>query len=683
MRIPHPFKTLPVQISANGGISSRKISSGLIAGILALNLIVAAVLGWLVDRSADQANLGALRSSVEHLQGAEESISGVFDRTETTLGLVGDQYKLFRDGRATRESLSSVLTRANATLRSPYGVRIADHNGLVTYGDAGQMDGQVRIASQSYFMTLRDNAKASLAISSPMASKVADQSFIIVAKRISERDGTFIGIAFTAIPVPSLAPGTSNHPLAPGEVIELRNDKFGLIAIYPASREPVGTAGSDNMPPVLQGLKAESAHEPMTYRTTSADGGITRQYYLREIDGKPLFIVAGAPTAMNIIEWQVTAGVALTVFILILLGSSFAGLWVYRVWRYQATHVQSLAASEAAFRSVFDNAPVGMELVSLDGKLLKVNVAQCELLGYTMEELVGKPLADITDPDDIEKDQAASDFVQTNTKAPLKREKRYIHKNGRTIWTQRTVVLARDISGKPSYLIAQIEDITQRKEEQTQIEGFAYLDTLTGLPNRRTLMDRLSRGIKQAAWSNTSLGLLFIDLDGFKKINDTLGHDIGDEILKVAASRLKSCVRGEDTVARQGGDEFVIIIKELSEPTHAALVAQKVVTTMAVPIQIGEQTLRISASIGVAISPPAGGVTIDELIKQADTAMYWTKQAGRNGYRFYEDRPENQPLTTVSNPVTNSVKPSAPSRKPTTRQTERGQEDMQESLFQE
>lgn len=178
-------------------------------------------------------------------------------------------------------------------------------------------------------------------------------------------------------------------------------------------------------------------------------------------------------------------------------------------------------------------------------------------------------------------------------------------------------------------------DITERKAAEARIHQLAYYDSLTGLPNRSLLMDRLSQALSQARRFGRSLAIMFLDLDDFKRINDTLGHHAGDELLKQAGRRLTGCVRAADTISRQGGDEFVIVLAEIGQPADAALVAEKVVQAMAAPFDVAGQALTITVSIGISVHPINGTDDVHELMKKADIAMYAAKRAGRNRFEFH------------------------------------------------
>ncbi len=295
---------------------------------------------------------------------------------------------------------------------------------------------------------------------------------------------------------------------------------------------------------------------------------------------------------------------------------------------------RALRESEERFRNTLEYAPIGVAVASLGGQFLQVNRALCDILGYTGKEMEQLYFQDITHPDDLALELACVKRLLAGEVNSCQIEKRYVRKDGQAVWTQVTQSVLRDAGGEPLSLIAQVEDITERRRAQEQIRQLAYYDTLTGLPNRRLLLDRLRHDLDQARRFQRSLAIMFLDLDRFKQINDTLGHDVGDELLKVVAARLGACIRSGDTVSRQGGDEFVIVLAEIAHAQDAARVAEKTIQSLAEPIVVRGNELRITASIGIAVYPDNGTDDMQELMKKADQAMYAAKEAGRNMYRF-------------------------------------------------
>lgn len=306
-----------------------------------------------------------------------------------------------------------------------------------------------------------------------------------------------------------------------------------------------------------------------------------------------------------------------------------------------------LRVSEARFRNVLEHAPAGIGVTSLDGRFIEVNQFLCNLLGYTREELLQLSFHEITHPDDRARTCEHAQKLLDGEINLYQLEKLDLRKNGQPVWVQVTVSLLRDSAGAPLNFIGQVEDITERKRSQEAIRQLAYYDVLTCLPNRRLLLDRLNQALAQAQRHQRSLAVMFLDLDRFKEVNDTLGHDVGDELLKVVAERLELCVRGGDTVSRQGGDEFVIILSEIAQQRDAALVAEKILEVLSQPVTIQRHKLRITTSIGIAVYTVDSADDAMKLMKKADIAMYQAKEAGRNGFRFYCDCQEIPELETV------------------------------------
>lgn len=231
--------------------------------------------------------------------------------------------------------------------------------------------------------------------------------------------------------------------------------------------------------------------------------------------------------------------------------------------------------------------------------------------------------------------QAISDTMKGVTPV-FQEELRYKTAAGTWKWIRCSgKVVERNTEGGAIRAIGTNLDIHERKTAEEKIRQLAYYDTLTELPNRRLLLDRIHQALFQARRYGRSLAIMFLDLDNFKTVNDTLGHEGGDELLKEVARRLAGCIRTGDTLSRQGGDEFVIVLAEIAKPADTKLVAQKILDTLRNPVQIANLELTATVSIGISIYPDDGTDDVNEMLKQADNAMYMAKNAGRNQYRFF------------------------------------------------
>lgn len=300
--------------------------------------------------------------------------------------------------------------------------------------------------------------------------------------------------------------------------------------------------------------------------------------------------------------------------------------------RKKAEHM--LRESEALFRSIMDNAPIGMAIQSLDGQFLQVNRTLCELTGYKKEALEKLSLDDIVYPDDLVNESNPIQRLIEGKDRYYQIEKR-IRNNGSFAWVEITRSILRNThTGAPLYFIVQVEDINEQILNREKIRYLAYHDILTGLPNRQLLYEQLIKTLALAKRYERIFAILFIDLDKFKNINDTFGHDVGDNLLKEVTSRLNKSFRASDLLARTGGDEFILVLTEIKAPQDAGIVAEKTLKIIRKPIIICNQSMQIGASIGI-VTYPKHGHDITELMKKADSAMYTAKYAGGNQYHFY------------------------------------------------
>jgi diguanylate cyclase (GGDEF)-like protein/PAS domain S-box-containing protein len=295
---------------------------------------------------------------------------------------------------------------------------------------------------------------------------------------------------------------------------------------------------------------------------------------------------------------------------------------------------QALQESEERFRKIFKDGPLGMAVVGLDYSYVKVNNMLCRITGYTEEEFGLLHYADIAHPEDIEDDAQNLKRLQNGEIADYKREKRTVRKNGEYIWVSQTISLIRDEGGAALYFLEMAEDISERKQFEERLAYQASHDELTALPNRNLLADRIRQALLHAHRYHRQVAVMFIDLDHFKFINDSLGHDSGDQLLKIIAGRLSACVRSGDTVARQGGDDFVVVLSDMARSEDAAKIVNKIQTEVCRPIKIEEHDLEVTCSIGIS-AYPRDGTDVQELMKNADVAMFRAKEQGRNNFQYY------------------------------------------------
>ena len=296
---------------------------------------------------------------------------------------------------------------------------------------------------------------------------------------------------------------------------------------------------------------------------------------------------------------------------------------------------ETLRASEARFRSYFELPLVGIALTGPDKRWWEVNDRLCDLLGYRRSQLLRLSWAELTYPDDLATDLAQFERVMNRRIDGFSLEKRFLRQDGALLYASVSTRCVRRSNGVVDYFVTVIQDITERKQAEEHIQHLAHYDALTGLPNRELLSDRLQQAVLRAERDHTQVGVLLVDLDHFKRINDTLGHTVGDQLLREAAQRLRECVRQCDTISRQGGDEFAIVLPDLEANDDAARMAQRILGMVAEPYQLEAHELHVSCSIGISLCP-RDGRSAESLLKNADNALYQAKDMGRNNYQLYQ-----------------------------------------------
>jgi diguanylate cyclase (GGDEF)-like protein/PAS domain S-box-containing protein len=349
---------------------------------------------------------------------------------------------------------------------------------------------------------------------------------------------------------------------------------------------------------LVDGLIAPSLLPPeLEYQIETRDGRRLFRWHLtliRDFDGRPISIA--------------------------MLGSDITQ------WRRVSDHLRLSA-------QMFDSSHEAMVITDRHNLIVSVNDAFTTLTGYTREEALGK------NPRILQSGRHDSAFYQGMWRSLI--EQGYWRGD---IWDRRkdgsfypkylAISAIRDNEGAVSHFSAVFYDVTERKALEDKLDHLAHYDGLTGLPNRMLLQDRVEQAIAQAERQQQKFALLFIDLDGFKRINDELGHPVGDEVLKLVAQRLLAEIRAMDTAARLGGDEFVVILTDIQHGENAGRVAEKVLASLAQPYLVAGRSLALSASIGVSLYP-VDEREAHELLRSADQAMYQAKRDGKRQVRFH------------------------------------------------
>jgi diguanylate cyclase (GGDEF)-like protein/PAS domain S-box-containing protein len=305
-------------------------------------------------------------------------------------------------------------------------------------------------------------------------------------------------------------------------------------------------------------------------------------------------------------------------------------------------HAAALAETEQRFSLAFEAAATGVVITSPEGaraaRIDRVNPAFAGMVGRAGEDLAGESLADFTHPEDLARDQAVYGSLLGGSDHTEQWETRLVAADGRTVWTLVSAALARDDEGRPLYFITQFLDITARRQAQQDLEELSLTDSLTGLANRPLLGDRVQQALARMRREPGTLALILLDLDRFKVVNDSLGHQVGDALLTAVAARLEGVSRADSTVARVGGDEFVVLVEDLPEPEAVNAIAERILDVLREPFRLGDADEEIitTASVGIAVTSDANRES-DDLFREADLALYRAKEAGRDRFALYDE----------------------------------------------
>ena len=299
---------------------------------------------------------------------------------------------------------------------------------------------------------------------------------------------------------------------------------------------------------------------------------------------------------------------------------------------------QALKISEALFRCIFNESPLGIALIdSFTGQIYEVNPMFAKIAGRSSVEMMNIDWMSITHPDDVQEDLDNMALLNAGKISRFTMEKRYLHLDGTSVWINMTIApIVVEDKAHPRHL-CMIEDISERKIIENKINQLAFYDPLTQLPNRRLLLERIEHSIHMEKRERKQFALMMLDLDFFKEVNDNLGHLAGDELLQQVAARITARLRDIDTVARQGGDEFIVLLEGIVLPEDAARVAKEIIADLSQPFQLSQSdSVQIGVSIGISLYPQHGD-NPDTLIDHADQALYQAKDAGRGYFAYFSE----------------------------------------------
>ncbi|MDP2809751.1 MAG: EAL domain-containing protein [Rhodocyclaceae bacterium] len=623
-------------------VSPHRLRFLILAGLVGANLFAWVLAGYSLLHSRQQHELHARTLTQNMAQAVDQSLSGHIGRIDLALRAIADEFeRQLAGGRGLDpKAVDALLTKYQQRLPEVEAIRVSDADGRVIFGKGLNPAERFTWADRDDFTYLRDHIEGGLQVSPPRMGRVSKKLTVGFSRRYNHPDGRFAGVVSAPVAVDHFATFLSGFNVGAQGSLAVRHADLGLIARHPPIDGPAGAVGSTAVSGELAEL-ARSGRVSATDHAGIAADGVARLATYRRIGSAPMAVIATVASDEYLAEWttemhRTVAGIA--GFALL---SLLAGGFLLRLLDRTVCETQMLQESEARQRlaaSVFTHAHEGILISDARQIILDVNPVFSEITGYAREEAVGHT------PQLLNSGRQDADFYKIMWQA--------IRQDGHwegEIWNRRkdgtsyperlTISEVRDGKGEVTHYIGTFYDISLLKQRQDQLEHLAHYDALTQLPNRTLFSDRMTQSLAQARRAGNLVAVCYLDLDGFKQINDECGHDGGDALLIEVARRLRDAMRAGDTVARLGGDEFVLLLGA-DNIEECDRVVTRILKALAAPILVKGQDRSVSGSIGITLFPEDDSDP-DTLLRHADQAMYIAKQGGKNRYQMF-DTSQNQ-----------------------------------------
>ncbi len=614
--------------------AQRRLRTLLFFGALLPPLMFFALGAYALRQSHDQFEQRAELLTQNLAEALERSLTANVEKIDMALDSVVNHLETQLARGPLNASVANAYLRSQNTNRPELeGLRITDPAGQLILGKGVLAEGtqSLSFADREWFTVQRDRPEVGLHLSSPVVSRVNGIWIVSLSRRYRASDGRFAGAVSAAVPLSYLQRQLQSINPGVNGVVALRDLSLGLLARFPEAPGSAAEAvGNRQVSPELRSL-VNSGHGRATFRVVSVVDGVERTYSFRRLGVVPLLVIVGAAREDYLADWytQRRAITALCVVMVLLYGAG--GVVLRRLKRQNRLARQRIEL----LAKVFEHSGEAIMVTDRTHRIVEVNPAFVRLTGYTPAEVIGQSPGKLNSALTTAADTEAMRLC-VETTGLWRGEVWDRAKDGRVFPKWLSVSVVRDADGEVTHHIANSIDVTEAKQAEDRIRHLAHHDTLTQLPNRVLLHGRLEQAMAAARRDAGQLAMLFIDMDRFKDINDTLGHPVGDGLLVEVGQRLRGLVRDSDIVARLGGDEFVLVLTGTGQAAARAgsAVAAKVLAELGLPYTVRGHALHSSPSIGIALFP-ADGDDADTLMKNADAAMYHAKAAGRNNAQFF------------------------------------------------
>lgn len=608
----------------------------MIWSLICANLAVFSLSGYSLYQSRLQYEMRAKTLTQNAANAAARNVANDIQKIDLALlDVVDELERQIAERGIDQKAMRTFLARHELRLPEVEALRVVNEMGRVVLGDKSLSDNDANWEGHECFYYHRDRVSHAMHIAKPALDRDSNLYVIRFARRYSHRDGRFAGIVAATVVVDNITLLLSGFDLGPHGTIYLRDTALGLIARFPPVPDTdLGRIGNRLVSETAR-MSLDSGEQTSSYQAVAADG-FERIYSFNRIERAPMIVGAGMARDDYLSGWTEEAYKTLATLLVFMLLSMLSVEALLRL-------LNAIARESVRNRIYLQCASDGIQIANAkEGKIVEVNSRLCEVLGFARDEMLTMKLSDWVvgwTPEVLYKEILPKLLASPS---PSTVETRLRRKDGSVIDVE--VNVSSFYLEDTQYIYASYRDIGERKKAEEEIWSLAFFDPLTRLPNRRLLLDRLGQALISSERSLEYGAMMILDLDNFKALNDTQGHDVGDRLLIEVAGRVSSCVRKDDTVARLGGDEYVVLIENLgrteaSASGQAEQIAEKILESLnqtRLTTTDGQHYLS-TASIGMTLFLGQSHST-DNLLKQADVALYQAKGAGRNTIRFFDNR---------------------------------------------
>ena len=621
---------------------SARLLLNLIPGLATLLVVTLFTLAFFIlAKSRDASLRDAERTTRNLAQIAEQRTAGMWLSVDSALRSAGDMWQqipALRDPAGA--GMHTLLAQKIAHLPYARTLFVLDARGMLMHDSDMHPAAPRDFSDRDYFNWHRSHS-GRLYVGKPIVGRIDGEWFVVATRRLDDADGHFGGAIGVALERGAFQSIYRDIEVGRDGVIGLMHEDGELIASLPEAPSWLGVPTGGNLT-LKDLLKNRGAR---TFHNVSAVDGMARIYSARQVTDAPLMVQVGLGEEEVLAGWREEKNVTVAILI------AFTLATVVLTWllmqellrRYDLASpvvdediierralADALRESEARYQALFEHSIDAVFLMRPDGRILSANAQASRLLGYTQSELRALGRAGLTEPDDP---RVAALLDDHRREGAARGELKMRRKDGIWVPVEVSSTTLRDRAGKLCASLI-IRDITDRKRAEEHIEYLAYHDELTGIPNRAHFQRAFEHAIAISQRQGLKSALMVVDLDRFKNINDIVGHEAGDQLLKQVASRLRTSLRDADVLARLGGDEFVILMQDASSIEAVSAVANKLLEATSRPLVIDEQEFLITASIGISTSP-RDGTDLQTLLRNSDVAMYRAKESGKNGFQYF------------------------------------------------